>query len=155
MSTIRTLTVLSAIAMLAGCSRSSEPFATSDDDPGIAQKSFAVAARWVGESRAPVTGGGYSTAHVLRCNAYRTCIQLHPHYANGDTRVYTQGFMESSGCTRVRIFVNGVLVHQSASGCFPARAAVNYAARGPVRRFDRVCVVWTGPGPIGRVCQVR
>ncbi len=155
----RTLSLLSAVLVLGACSETSAPSGPTDSDATL-RRSEASAARssYVGETSAP-RAAGQRVEHSLSCNFAGTCIQIHPHYFNGTSRVYSQADMNRTGCgVFVRFYRNGNLVFTSGSGCFGRNAIVFYAVRGPSRRGDVLCARWFNIGRTASAstrCQVR
>lgn len=158
MPRFRTLSLLSAVLVLGACSETSPPSAPTDSDAAL-RRSEATAARsgYVGEGSAP--RAGVRTEHVFGCNGAGTCIQVHPHYANGTSRIYTQADMNRTGCgVFVRFYRNGNLVFTSGSGCFNRNQIVTYAVRGPSRPGDVLCARWFNIGrtaSASTICQRR
>ncbi len=155
----RILSLLSAALVLGACSEKSAPSGPTASNAAV-QRSEASAAGsgYVGETRAP-RAAGVQAQHFLSCNTSGTCIQIHPHYLNGTSRVYTQADMNRTGCgVYVRFYRNGNLVFTSGSGCFGRNAIVYYAVRGPSRRGDVLCARWFNIGRTATAstrCQVR
>jgi hypothetical protein len=157
MPRLRTFFALAAVAVLGACSDVSGPSSPPSSPDLSQQKAGRATASPEYQGRAPLAMSqrDIDAQHFLRCNFYRTCIRIQSETFSSAI-VHAQGYMEFTGCTAVRYFVNGRFIFQSGTGCFRRGTLVYFNLRiFNFFRFDRVCTVWTGAGPRGTICQVK